>query len=184
MMGLKLHLRQMIVRGVKSLYYDFDGKPKNLFPIILWFVIVPLAVGGFCYYKQWQFPDGAIDTLLSILGIFTALIFGVLFIAPDKFSKRVEMLKEQKNDAIQNYLIRYENFAKSFVEQITLIIICSIVLIGNLFAILLFNKMVLHSLAAVLLCIFGQLFFVLLSNVYMLMKEDIHISNKQKGTLR
>ena len=40
--------------------------------------------------------DNIIDTLLSVLSIFTALIFGVLFTVPDKLPHRIEKLNQKK----------------------------------------------------------------------------------------
>jgi hypothetical protein len=171
--------------GIKSLFYNIDGNRKKVFPIVFYFFLIPLLLGCLSYYKRWILPIESIDFIISTLGIFTALIFGVIFIAPDKFSQRIEIYKDKKDDATNNYLIRYENFAKIFVEQIALLILYSIVIIILLFALLLFDKneilmFVLNAGIFFLSLQFIMLLFVLLSNIYILLKDDIRFSKQRR----
>lgn len=185
MIGLNLHILQMLMAGCKSLTYDLDGHKKNIFPIIIWFVILPFIVCGYTYSLHWKFPNDSINLIVSILSIFTALIFGVIFIAPDKFAQRIELYKDKNDDTINNYLIRFENFANSFVEHIVLIIICSVILILSLLSITLFEKieikLVFSSVSVVLSFEFLLLIFVLLSNIYILLKDDIRIAKQMRN---
>ena len=56
---------------------------------------VPYFIFGFTYWLEVNL-DNIIDTLLSVLSIFTALIFGVLFTVPDKLPHRIEKLNQKK----------------------------------------------------------------------------------------
>ena len=59
------------------------------------YIIIPYFIFGFTYWLEVNL-DNIIDTLLSVLSIFTALIFGVLFTVPDKLPHRIEKLNQKK----------------------------------------------------------------------------------------
>ena len=80
-------LYRIIKDGISSLSSD-----KQL---IVFFIIVPYFIFGFTYWLEVNL-DNIIDTLLSVLSIFTALIFGVLFTVPDKLPHRIEKLNQKK----------------------------------------------------------------------------------------
>mgnify|MGYP007010766709 CR=1 FL=1 len=77
---LHCHLTLMVIR-----------LPQNS----VFFIIVPYFIFGFTYWLEVNL-DNIIDTLLSVLSIFTALIFGVLFTVPDKLPHRIEKLNQKK----------------------------------------------------------------------------------------
>ena len=109
-------LYRIIKDGISSLSSDIDGNKTSQKQLIVFFIIVPYFIFGFTYWLEVNL-DNIIDTLLSVLSIFTALIFGVLFTVPDKLSHRIEKLNQKKDNATQNYLIRFYNFTKKFVQQ-------------------------------------------------------------------
>lgn len=109
-------LYRIIKDGISSLSSDIDGNKTSPKQLIVFFIIVPYFIFGFTYWLEVNL-DNIIDTLLSVLSIFTALIFGVLFTVPDKLPHRIEKLNQKKDNATQNYLIRFYNFTKKFVQQ-------------------------------------------------------------------
>ena len=109
-------LYRIIKDGISSLSSDIDGNKTSQKQLIVFFIIVPYFIFGFTYWLEVNL-DNIIDTLLSVLSIFTALIFGVLFTVPDKLSHRIEKLNQKKDNATQNYLIRFYNFTKKFMVQ-------------------------------------------------------------------
>ena len=109
-------LYRIIKDGISSLSSDIDGNKTSQKQLIVFFIIIPYFIFGFTYWLEVNL-DNIIDTLLSVLSIFTALIFGVLFTVPDKLSHRIEKLNQKKDNATQNYLIRFYNFTKKFVQQ-------------------------------------------------------------------
>ena len=113
--------------GIMSLFYDIDGNKRPKMKTIFFFVIIPIIFS--LISLKLDKANEIIDTLLACLSIFTALIFTVLFVVPDKFSSRINMLKEKDDDATHGYLIRFYNFTKSFVQQISFIIVQSLLLI-------------------------------------------------------
>lgn len=71
-------LYRIIKDGISSLSSDIDGNKTSPKQLIVFFIIVPYFIFGFTYWLEVNL-DNIIDTLLSVLSIFTALIFGVLF---------------------------------------------------------------------------------------------------------
>lgn len=173
---------RIIKGGIESLLYDIDGNIRSKYQMSLGFVFVPIIICIITVWKEISLKD-IIDTLLTVLSIFTALIFGVLFTVPDKLSQRIERYKNKSDNSTKNYLIRFCNFTRSFVQQITFIIVISIVLI----ILLVFLKVVTDNIAkltltTVSLILFYDLImyiFVTLSNIYILLMDDINMSEKK-----
>lgn len=117
-----------------------------------------------------------IDTLLTCLSIFTALIFIALFVVPNKLSSRINMLKEKDDDATHGYLIRFYNFTKSFVQQMSFVIVQSLTLIILLVTQKLYPCNVLTFINSGLFIVLILYVFVLtiLSNMYILLMDGIH----------
>lgn len=171
-------LYRIIQDGVSSLSSDIDGNKTSQKQLVIFFIIVPYFIFGFTYWLEVNL-DNIIDTLLSVLSIFTALIFGVLFTVPDKLSHRIEKLNQKKDNATQNYLIRFYNFTKKFVQQTSFIIALSIFLI----ILLVFLKVIDDNVAKLILTAINcSLFYILimyvlsiLANIYILLMDDIKI---------
>lgn len=189
MVSLFKQLAIIVKTGITSLFYDIDGNKRTNMQFIVFLVFIPLAILVFIIWKQIKLSE-SIDTLLTVLTIFTALIFGVLFTVPDKLSNRIEKYKNRKDEAIKNYLTRFYNFTKSFVEQITFIILISLVLIVLLVILKITDKIIFEYLGCIQIMITALssvLFYylllyilVLLANIYILLMDDIKVSNKDK----
>lgn len=172
---------RIIKDGIKSLLHDIDGNRRSKFQVYFGFIFVPIAICLITVWKEINLGD-IVDTLLTVLSIFTALIFGVLFTVPDKLSQRIERFKNKTDNSTKNYLIRFSNFTRSFVQQITFIIVISI----GLIVLLVFQKVVASNvikliLTAISLVLFYDLvmyILVTLSNIYILLMDDIDISEK------
>lgn len=111
---------RIINNGVTSLFCNIDGEKNSIFKICISFIIIPLIVA--IYFKNRDMKN-IIDILINCLSIFTALIFSALFIVPDKLSQRIKYLQEKRDDSKNNYLIRFLNFSKIFVKQVSFIIV-------------------------------------------------------------
>lgn len=172
---------RIIKDGIKSLLYDIDGNKRSKFQVYLGFIFVPIVICIITVWKEINLED-IIDTLLTVLSILTALIFGVLFTVPDKLSQRIERLKNKTDNSTKNYLIRFSNFTRSFIQQITFIIVISIVLI----ILLVFQKVVTDNIIKLTLTTISLVLFydlvmfilVTLSNIYTLLMDDIDMSEK------
>lgn len=172
---------RIIKDGTKSLLYDIDGNKRSKFQVYLGFTFVPIVICVITIWKEISLGN-AIDTLLTVLSIFTALIFGVLFTVPDKLSQRIEKFKNKIDNSTKNYLIRFSNFTRSFVQQITfIIVICIILIILLVFMKIITNsiiKLVLTTISLVLFYDLTMYILMTLSNIYTLLMDDIDMSEK------
>ncbi len=172
---------RIIKDGIKSLLYDIDGNRRSKFQVYLGFIFVPIVIYIITVWKEINLED-IIDTLLTVLSIFTALIFSVLFTVPDKLSQRIERFRNKTDSSTKNYLIRFSNFTRCFVQQITFIIVISIALI----ILLVFQKVVTNNIIKLTLTTISLVLFydlvmyilVTLSNIYTLLMDDIDMSKK------
>ena len=172
---------RIIKDGIRSLLYDIDGNKRSIFQIYLGFIFVPILICILTFWKEINL-DNIIDKLLTVLSIFTALIFGVLFTVPDKLSQRIERFKNKTDNSTKNYLIRFSNFTRNFVQQITFIIVISFVLIILLvFQKISNNNTIILFVTAINLALFYDLIMYILltlSNIYILLMDDIDMSEK------
>lgn len=175
-------LCNILENGYLSLKTDIDGNKLPSIQIKILFIIVPYCIIGVSYWLEINLSN-SIDTILTTLSIFTALIFGILFIVPEIFSKRIDALSQKKDDINKNYLIRFHNFTKKFVQQTSFIIVLSILNI----VLLLIQKIISNELGILILSAINcSLFYILLMfiliilvNIYILLMDDVNI-NKDK----
>ena len=119
-----------------------------------------------------------IDILINCLSIFTALIFSALFIVPDKLSQRIKCLQEKRDDSKNNYLIRFLNFSKIFVKQVSFIIVLCMVLIVLLILQKIQTCSILVFANSFLFTVLIMYLLLILSNIYILLMDDIDKSAK------
>lgn len=168
----------IIKDGIISLLKDVDGNKRKMGEIIFSFFIIPLIITISAKFLNINISE-AIETLLTCLSIFTTLIFGILFTVPEKLSQRIDTLNETKDDASQNYLIRFSNFSKGFVQRVSFVVIICLLLI-----ILLIIQKIYDSsfITLIIIYFFGIIFMLILlilSDVYILLKDEIEISKKK-----
>lgn len=170
-------IKRIIKDGIMSLFYDIDGNKKHKAKIIIFFVVIPI-IFSLISLKLDRVND-IIDTLLASLSIFTALIFTALFIVPDKLSSRINMLKEKDDDATHGYLIRFYNFTKSFVQQMSFVIVQSLTLIIMLVMQKVYPCNVLTFISSYLFIVLVLYVLSILSNMYILLMDDIHRNGEE-----
>lgn len=166
---------RIIKGGIISLFYDIDGNKRSKFNVIFYFLIIPILVA--LYVKDKDLKD-SIDVLLTCLSIFTALIFSVLFIVPDKLSQRIKDMRDRTDDGTHNYLIRFLNFSKIFVKQIAFIIILCLILIVLLIIQKINSNSTIIFINSMLFCILIMYLLSVLSNIFILLMDDIDRSSK------
>jgi len=190
----KIKIYEIFKDGINSLILDLNGR-KRLIPFYIWFVAISLVIGGIALIKHFIIPHEFANYTITVISIFTALVFGILFIGPEKFATRVEIYEGDDNDEVINYLTRYKNFTKQFVAQVSFIILISILLIIFLAIVLYlpeineipinsFPYVALHIVSAIILSlgyILLILLLILLSNIYTMMNDDINIHIKKIG---
>ena len=169
-----------------SIYTDINGKEYNSMHVVL-YVFFLMGVIAYSGYNKVILSNDSISLLISTFSIFTALIFGVIFIAPDKFSQRVELYKRLlKFEDINNYLIRYERFSRKFVNQLSLLIILSItiLLLLTITYILKYNSLIgiiLSCCVIFLIVNFVCLLLMLICDIYTMLIDDIENSSNNKS---
>lgn len=167
---------RIINNGITSLLYNIDGEKNSIFKICISFII-PLIVA--IYFKNIDMSD-IIDILINCLGILTVLIFSALFIVPDKLSQRIKRLQERgkRDNSENNYLIRFLNFSKIFVKQVSFIIVLCMVLIVLLILQKIQTCSILVFANSFLFTVLIMYLLLILSNIYILLMDDIDKSAK------
>ena len=174
---MSIQIIRIIKDGIMALFYDIDGNKRPKTKIIILFVIIPIVLS--LLSLELDKANEIIDTLLTCLSIFTALIFTALFIVPDKLSGRIDMLKEKDDDATHGYLVRFYNFTKSFVQQMSFIIVQSLILIILLIAQKLYPCDILTFVNSALFVVLILYILTILSNMYILLMDDIHRNGEE-----
>lgn len=124
-----MDILRIIKEGFLSLYKNTEGE-TTIFSSSFKFLIIPLAFAIVAYfYVPVNDLNDMVDPLMEVMGIFVSLILGVIFVVPDKLRAKAIELSENKDDATTGYLIRFKNFTKNIVGQLSLILIFSILLI-------------------------------------------------------
>lgn len=156
--------------------HDLDGNsiPKKKRRTL--FIIHPLIVCGLygCYIFLCTEKDSGIsDILMGALGLFSALVFCVLFIIPDKFFQRYDKYKDKEEEAFKNYLIRFKNFSKLAIKQMILFLFCVILLSVCIVVYEVTDCVIISFIDIYLFAIVVSLTLITLQNVYILLKDEI-----------
>lgn len=124
-----MDILRVIKEGFLSLYKNTEGE-TTVFSSSLKFIVLPLVFAvGASFYVPINGLAEIVDPLMEVMGIFVSIILGVIFVVPDKLRAKVKELSGQNDEASRNYLIRFKNFTKNIVGQLSLILIVSILLI-------------------------------------------------------
>lgn len=172
-------LYNIIKRGTQSLMYDYDGQRLSRLNIGLWFFLLPLCICFIDIVTAKCMSAETLNTVLTVLSIFTSLLFGVIFVVPEKLNTRIEKYKGQTDNETDNYLCRFRNFAKLFVNRLSLVITLCIFLIILLSALLItpdylsIFRMVLNSISVLAFYFIVLTLLILLIDIHALLLDDI-----------
>jgi len=120
---------RITIEGFVSLYKNTEGE-TTVYSSTLKFLLIPLMFATIAYfYLPIDALDDMVDPLMEVMGIFVSIILGVIFVVPDKLRAKAKELSGKNDDASNGYLIRFKNFTKNIVGQLSLILIFSILLI-------------------------------------------------------
>lgn len=114
--------------GFNSLFKSPDGYHNVSTTNVITFVILPLLVIGSCIYYNVTIKESLVSDILTVLSIFLAITLGVIFIVPDKLSKRLED-DTSTNESDVNSRIRYKNFCKLFIQRLSFVLVLCVLLI-------------------------------------------------------
>lgn len=94
----------VFLKGKKGLFY--------ILPLVL-----ALTIGSYSFWSGNTFS--IFDKVIEPIGIFSALLFSVLFVVVEHFLKRKEKLYNSKNEEDIQYLKRYKDFTRNIVAVIS-----------------------------------------------------------------
>lgn len=113
----RFNLKELLKDGLKEIILS----DKKLYSI-LFHIILPLAIAVVFILFNVFFDNDIISNLISSISIFSGLLFSVIFVVIENYSKRREGLGTNPNEEKKNYLKRYKIFA----EQVTTLILFSV----------------------------------------------------------
>lgn len=127
-MTLWYHTLELVRIGFISLFKSPDGNRNVSIANVITFVVLPLftIVGCICY--DIIIKESLVSDILTVLSIFLAITLGVIFIVPDKLSKRLEE-DTSSNESDVNSRIRYKNFCKLFIQRLSFVLVLCVLLI-------------------------------------------------------
>lgn len=185
----KLHLREIIKNGHKSLYHEIDGHKGSVWQKIAVFDFSPFVISMGLYFLtnfQSKLPEFSSD-ILTGLSMFSGLLFSLIVVIVDKAKARKATLMTSENEEEKNYITKFLLYSGQLVTQISLSIIYAfiiiILLIINLIRIenlnISFEIMSIISLVGILLITYFSLQFLILilliiSGMYSVFIDDIH----------
>lgn len=127
-MNLWHHTWELIKIGYNSLFKSPNGYGNNKIPGLITYLGIPLLIIIGSIYFNVTIHESLVSDILTVLSIFLAITLGVIFIVPDKLSKRLES-DSSTNESDVNSRVRYKNFCRLFIQRLSFILILSVVLI-------------------------------------------------------
>lgn len=127
-MSLWKNSGELIKKGYKSLYKGNDGGVEITLSSIISYIILPIAVITLSWIYRIEIGENLVSDILTILSIFLAITLGVIFIVPEKLSKRLEN-DNSSNESDVNARIRYKNFCKLFIQRLSFVLVLSVIII-------------------------------------------------------
>lgn len=121
------HIWHLLRIGFLSLFESNNGIVRNNFGSWFTFVGLPIIIGLGCLYCSIS-AKAISNDILTTLSIFLAIALGVIFIVPDKLAKKIES-NVSENESRINYMSKYKNFCKLFVQRLTFVLVLSVFLI-------------------------------------------------------
>lgn len=166
---------ELIYTGFKSLFLNPNGFGSSIISGITTYVIIPCIVVCISFLYKIQIQESLVSDILTILSIFLAITLGVIFIVPDKLTKRF-VQENSQNESDKNAKIRYRNFCKLFIQRLSFILVLSVILIVATIImkvssdklLLIFSSLVMGMFTMSILCILK-----LIVDIYIFLMDDI-----------
>ncbi len=194
MKGLFFDIKKMLSESLTVFTHNpMNGKRDISIWGVICYIIVPITIGIGAAYCRYVLGNDMRASIIPILTLFMALVFQVIYIAADKFAKRVNRkvkdnrLEDGQNEAVlhddaKNYLLRFENYTKLFIRQLILILLISLLIIVCYILIHLDIRLLnvaLSSLIIVLLYLWLLLMLKAIVSIYTLLMDDIKEQHKK-----
>ncbi len=195
MMWTKIRILEIRKEAFESLKYKDDNAREESKTYVLYMYVLPLLVCALLLVAGIFITNDIATYLITSISIFAGLFFGLLFIVTERYNAKKEQLKDDKNEEARNYLIRYRNFSKFLIRQISYTIVLAIVLF-SLMALIYFSpqvpqlnlwgygelvrticKYIFNGIIYYWGCQFLIFIIVILGNTYVMLSDDINNKN-------
>lgn len=175
---------QLIKVGYGSMFKNHNDLKAYTVSNIVTFIGIPMTVIVCGFLSKFSIEPTLVSDILTILSIFLAITLGVIFIVPDKLSKRLESDKSE-NESDRNDRRRYKNFCKLFVQRLSFVLIlCVAVIVLTLIMKLFPNNpnIILSSLIIGLFILSILCILKLIVDIYLFLMNDLsEITNQEKN---
>lgn len=169
------HTWELLRVGFNSLFKSPDGYRNVSFANVITFVILPLLVMAGCIYYNVIIKETLVSDILTVLSIFLAITLGVIFIVPDKLSKRLED-DTSTNESDVNSRIRYKNFCKLFIQRLSFVLVLCVLLIILTIFLEILPKIVSNILSSIIFGLFALSILSILKliiDIYVFLMSDL-----------
>lgn len=129
MMWSKIRISEIRNDAFESLKYKDDNAREKSKTYVLYMYVLPLLVSVLLLVAGIFITNDIATYLITSISIFAGLFFGLLFIVTERYNAKNEQLKKNENEEVRNYLIRYKNFSKFLIRQISYTIVLALLLI-------------------------------------------------------
>lgn len=166
---------ELIWTGFKSLLRNPNGIGNLTIITVLNYTGIPLLVAIFSILFNVRIQEALISNILTVLSIFLAITLGVIFIVPDKLSKRLES-DTSTNQSDVNSRIRYKNFCRLFIQRLSFILVMSVILIMLTIIMQVIPDVCMVYLSAIILGLFALSILSILKlviDIYIFLMADI-----------
>lgn len=188
----KIRILEIRKEAFESLKYIDDNASEKSNIYMLYMYILPLVASALLLLIGIFITDDIATYLITSISIFAGLFFSLLFIVTERYNSKKEQLRSNENEEVLNYLIRYKNFSKFLIRQISYTIVLAIVLI-LLMALIYFSpqvpqlnlfgygemirticKYIFNGVIYYFGCQFLIFIIVILGNTYVMLSDDIN----------
>jgi hypothetical protein len=156
------------------------GRPSFSILDCLCYFMLPLLIIIATFYADFTIGKTLNSSIIGVLSIFVVLAFQVIFIASDKYSKRVSDKAREDSKIFEdekNYLMRMRNYTIQFVRQLVLLLFLSLfIILCSSLGLCLKNHIVQLIISALMLSSFYIWLLILLKmivSIYKLQMDDI-----------
>ena len=110
-----------LIELLKDGFSEIRVSPK-IFYTIFWHIFFPIMLSIIFLLFSVTIDNDIISNIISAISIFSGLLFSVIFVVTENYSKRKNQMRRNQSDEAQSYLKRY----KDFTGQITTLILFSV----------------------------------------------------------
>lgn len=181
-MQLWKHIWQLLKIGFLSLFESNNGINNHKFGNFITYIGIPFLI-VICSYSFSVKADGISDDILTTLSIFLAIALGVIFIVPDKLTKKIET-QTSTNESRLKFLDRYKKFCILFIRRLSFVLVLSVIIIIASVVLKMVEGIIAKLLSAFILGLFTLAILSILKlivDIYGFLVDEINSLKYQNG---